>query len=376
MKKITFLTVLFIAITAKIISQPCLPEGITFSNQSMIDDFQNNYPDCDIIEGNVRIDGNDISNVDGLSSISAINGDLEIRDNPVLSNLSGLSNLTFVGGSLSIQENAQLPDFTGLNNLVSVGAEFSIYLNMQLTNLAGLDSLSSVGTYFSVDVNENLVNLEGVNNLSSIGIAITLTENYALESLNGLENVTSDLTYIILQNNPNLNDIKALQNIGSISYLLAIMDHNSLDNLSGFENISLDSMQRLKIIGNPQLSECAIQSICKFLVDTTSIVEITENATGCNNQEEVIVKCHDGIHESVNYNVPTIYPNPAKDFLGIDTHGSNIDEAIIFNEFGQKLYIHYNGSNSIDISNLLSGIYIIELKLDAQRFRKVFIVAK
>ncbi len=67
MKNLTILifALLFANITA--ISQPCLPEGIEFSSQEEIDNFQTNYPNCTEIEGSVSIAGDDITNLDGLN---------------------------------------------------------------------------------------------------------------------------------------------------------------------------------------------------------------------------------------------------------------------------------------------------------------------
>lgn len=138
MRKISFLLILLVVNIGGLISQPCLPEGITFTNQSMIDDFQINYPDCDIIEGKVRIDGNDISNLDGLSSITGIEGDLEILDNSNLTSLSGLTNITYVGSDFWIDGNPLLTDFSGLSSLTSIGGGFWISFNNQLTNFQGL----------------------------------------------------------------------------------------------------------------------------------------------------------------------------------------------------------------------------------------------
>ena len=41
----------------------CLPEGITFTTQEQIDNFQINYPGCTEIEGNVMIYGLEIDNI-------------------------------------------------------------------------------------------------------------------------------------------------------------------------------------------------------------------------------------------------------------------------------------------------------------------------
>ena len=52
----------------------CLPEGITFSTQEEIDNFQINYPYCTEIEGDVIIEGDEITNLDGLSVLNSISG--------------------------------------------------------------------------------------------------------------------------------------------------------------------------------------------------------------------------------------------------------------------------------------------------------------
>ena len=61
MKKLTLLIVLAFIIKSIVYSQSCLPEGIEFTTQEQIDNFQTNNPGCTEIEGDVRIWGNDIS---------------------------------------------------------------------------------------------------------------------------------------------------------------------------------------------------------------------------------------------------------------------------------------------------------------------------
>jgi len=55
-------------------SQPCLPQGITFNTQEQIDNFQINYPNCTEIEGDMIIEGDDITNLDGLNVLTAVGG--------------------------------------------------------------------------------------------------------------------------------------------------------------------------------------------------------------------------------------------------------------------------------------------------------------
>jgi hypothetical protein len=59
--------------------QPCLPQGITFTAQEQIDNFQTYYPGCTEIEGSVHIGVTSqtstyITNLNGLSKITSIGG--------------------------------------------------------------------------------------------------------------------------------------------------------------------------------------------------------------------------------------------------------------------------------------------------------------
>ncbi len=98
----------------------CLPEGITFTTQEQIDNFQTNYPGCTEIEGNVTINGDNITNLNGLSVLTSIGGDFLIggcaylQCNPLLTSLTGLDNLTSIGSYLGIKNNYALTSICGL----------------------------------------------------------------------------------------------------------------------------------------------------------------------------------------------------------------------------------------------------------------------
>lgn len=127
MKKLTLLIAATLFIGATAFAQfgcNCLPDGITFSTQQQIDDFQTNYPNCRKIEGDVFI-GNYYQSFD-------------------ISDLNGLNVLTSIGGSLYIYGNDSLITFSGLNSLKSIGNDFIIWGNDSLISLSGLENLQSV----------------------------------------------------------------------------------------------------------------------------------------------------------------------------------------------------------------------------------------
>ncbi|MCK9423664.1 MAG: T9SS type A sorting domain-containing protein [Bacteroidales bacterium] len=206
----------------------CLPEGINFSTQVEIDNFQTNYPGCTHIEGNVTIMGADIANLNGLNAITSIGGNLDMTiGSDLLTSLSGLDNLNSVGGSLTIANTYGLTNLSGLNSLTAVGGNliigyhdnYFIHGNFALTSLTGLSSLTSIGGILNIEANEHLTSLSGIDNIAS----------------------------------------------GSITDLF--------------------------IRDNWSLSTCEAQSICDYLVNPGGTIEIYANAPGCNSPEEVQTAC-------------------------------------------------------------------------------------
>ena len=124
MKKLTLIIFTFFVFSFNGFSQGCLPEGIIFTTQQQIDDFQTNYPGCTEIEGDVfigdTIPSNSIINLDGLNLLNSINGDLIIRNNQSLTIIEGLDNLSSINGSLIIVYNFNLTSIISFMNIYSL----------------------------------------------------------------------------------------------------------------------------------------------------------------------------------------------------------------------------------------------------------------
>ena len=115
-----------------LVGQMCLPEGIHFTRQSQIDSFSIQYPGCTEIGGDVCI-GNcldfvdsDITNLDGLHSLTSIKGKLTISQNPVLTSLQGLQNLLVIEDDLLISWNDILSSFEGLDQVRKMNGSFTL----------------------------------------------------------------------------------------------------------------------------------------------------------------------------------------------------------------------------------------------------------
>jgi hypothetical protein len=166
-KKTTFIQFVFFTLTiltttfcSVLWAQDCVPIDITLNNQGEVDSFQANHGPCDRLQ-NLHIQGPDITNLNGLSALTTVDGKLGIQDNITLTSLSGLSALTSIVGDALIQNNAVLSNVNGLSALKSVGAELTISNNAVLSNLDGLSALQRVRSLW-VWGNSTLANCRGL----------------------------------------------------------------------------------------------------------------------------------------------------------------------------------------------------------------------
>lgn len=225
--------------------EPCFVGEIEINSQLEVDEFSINYPNCNVVFGDLIIEGEDIENLDGLSQIAQINGSLYIgisSGNPVLTDLSGLSNISSIDGSLWLIFNEELEDLYGIHNI----------------------SASSIE---SIEVSDNLL-----------------------------------------------------------------------------------------------LSNCAIQSFCDFLNQDEPEAVFSYNDNGCNSIGQVQSACIMGINEQDLNGLITIYPNPTKNTLNIEINSAEALETIqIFNQLGRLVYSGVY-SNSINVSQLSKGLYILKIE--------------
>ena len=154
MKKI-YLLLITIVVFNVANAQSCLHDGITFTTQTQIDNFQNDYPNCTQIEGNVTFNGSNITNLDGLSAVTSVGGTVSIYLNS-LKSLEGLNNLTSIGEGLYLSYNDSLINLEEFENLTSIGGMVVIEYNQSLTSLKGIDNVTSLPGLFSIKENDNL----------------------------------------------------------------------------------------------------------------------------------------------------------------------------------------------------------------------------
>lgn len=277
---------------------------------------------------------------------------MQIGHTATINNLAGLENLSNIDRRFVISNNYELDNLTGLENLTTIGADLDFNLT-GLTSLEGLNNLESIGGYLNISNSETLTNLSSFQNLVSIGNFMTISGT-AISNFNGLEN---------------LNQIGGALYIGS---------NSNLDSLNGLENLDGGSIINLYITSNPLLTKCAVQSICDYISSPNGIININNNAEGCNNRSEVEEACNTVfIPNAKSESGLFIYPNPATSKLFISANnGIEIKDVKIYNQIGQIVMDKKEFNISIDISSLNQGIYFIEIISDNLIFKDKLVIKK
>ncbi|MFD2571790.1 putative Ig domain-containing protein [Spirosoma soli] len=241
----------------------CPTGGVTLSTQAEVNAFPAGCPN---LPGTLTISGADITNLNSLSALTSVEGQLRILNNTSLTSVSGLSALRQVGTSLIIQNNAVLPNLSGLQSLTSVEGLLTIRDNAALTSISSLSALRQVGASLTIQNNAVLPNLSGLQSLTSVQNLLTIQDNAALTSISSLSALRQVGASLRIQNNAVLPNLSGLQSLTSVQNLLTIQD-------------------------NAQLSLCATPPICRLLPTITGTITIRNNAPGCATRAEVEANC-------------------------------------------------------------------------------------
>lgn len=381
-------------------AQPCLPLGITFNTQNQIDSFQINHPGCSEIQGSLYITGTNITNLNGLTSVTHVGADLYIRNTTVLANLTGLDNLTSVGNEVSIGGNAMLNSLEGLGGLESTGYALELDLNPSLTTLSGLNSLAFIGGYLKITDNVSLVSLSGLeslfevsgavnignnplpgslnglNNLHVIGGGLIVSQNSSLASLEGLNNLSMLTGGLSIGQNPAFISFESLSSLTGIGGSLWIYDNDALHSLTGLDNITAYSIMDLTLSENDSLSSCDVMSICNYLSNPNGNVVVQNNFAGCNDTSEIESACQAILIQEMELSTGFLtWPNPAGHILSIPPdYAGKIMAVNFYHTNGFKQLNVKPISGCLDVSRLPDGLYIVEFVFHGSVIRKKLVI--
>lgn len=274
----------------------CTSTHITLASQGAVDNFQATYGGggvCDNVTGNLTVQGNSISNVDGLADLVNVGGHLIIHANVVLTDVDGLAGMINVGGELRVSFNDILGDVDGLANIVSVGNNLYLSHNYFLTDLDGLASLTNVSGNVFINRNDELNNVDGLAKLNSVGEYFQLTSNAELTDVDGLSDLTNVGGRVVIRSNIALSNLDGLAKLTSIGDYFEIETNPALANLNGLIGLtSIGSYLRIK--ENAGLGDCSGLAALLGWPDGPPVdgiggaISIRLNQLGCNSVQQVL----------------------------------------------------------------------------------------
>lgn len=344
MRNVLFTLLLLLYQSGLLLSQDCLPQGITFHTQAEIDQFPANYPGCHQIKGVVYVMGADITNLDSLHVIQALGASLYIHFNPQLTSLKGLSNLQAIGTSGLVQS-------------------MFITDNPKLKNLDGLEQLTTVGGYLDISSNDNLENLNSLSHLRSVGKNFYLQDNVALRNLNGLKSLQSVGDDFLVESSPLLQDLTGLDSLAWIGGSFYIQFNEHLSSLAGL-CAELRIQQFLALTLNLELTDCALPPICRVLKTAPGNFLECSNGPGCAAPAEILGQCQLLAASATETTRVNIGPNPFVDYLDFTTENNlQIKVSDMLGRVYCQKTIHQQ--EQLETSHWQTGYYLIEIAHNA-----------
>ncbi len=371
MKNLThYLFLLAFAFFAQASQAQCPQTDLFFSTQQDLDNFLIANPNCTEVAGSVTLQGPGFgsaafTNLNGLSHITSIGGNLTITGASELLNLDGLSQLTSIGGWLII-EASQLTNLDALSNLSWVGNNIKLENCYSLTNLDGFSGLSSHYGDFVVRFNQGavessaLANINGLSNLNIIGNVAFEFPNHAgssaLTDFSGFSGL-SQIGGLTIKNASALTSLNGLSNVFVLGEL--ILDNNpALANISALQSVGYSYVDSIVITNNSSLSNCNIGLVCGNLGSGAASVVIANNAAGCDDAVEAAAGC--GIAGKPELSVKSLdMPDPIiTQNTPIQVTMSNTGAAVATGPFAVRLYVKEtnNGTFSLVGEQVFSNV--------------------
>jgi len=359
------------------LEDPCPTNDIIFTSLSDIDSFLVSYPNCASIRGNLTITSSSLTNLNALSFLQIIEGDLNICNNPLLTNINGLSGVDAIGGDFWFKNNDAV---TGLFNNFDFNGGLYIEDNGALVQIEGMTENMSGVTDLRIINNPNLF----------------LCAIFPLSQFNGNSSGFSDMcSYLqlgqpseISNNAPGCNSAEEI--IGqcnsapiTLTYFQAKIDNKTTlltwqtateTNNAGFEiQRSTDAINWEKI---------AWQDGQGTTTSPHTYTHRDENPLFGTSYYRLKQVDFDGAFEytdivQVNYEGRdiSIFPNPVENMLHIsDLNGENIQNIIIYDQTGKAIHAQSMPGNTIDVSTLFPGMYILKIAVKGEVFYRKFIV--
>jgi hypothetical protein len=282
---------------------PC--EGtIILASQADVDAFPTTYG-CSVINGNLLVSGPDIVNLDGLDSVTRINGGLTLDSNPGLVTGAGLRQLQFVGhdpvnpdfAGLKVINNPNLQSMFDMVSLREVDGSFRVENNPRMSSMSSIGWVETIGaeptTGLSIVIDNNplMFEIDDFRALTTVNGIIQISNNNNLQEIEfaSLTEVSGTSAGFIIDNNKVLVELSGLSHLTSITgehAQLTITNNAWLPNVAGLRSLTTvegTSSSKIEISGNASITEVrGLNAVTSFRTNQSLIVTDNPKLTeGC-----------------------------------------------------------------------------------------------
>ena len=289
-------------------NQNVCPGDITLSSQTEVDA----WPGCTIVEGTLRIQGSDITDLSPLATLQKVRGALFFQNNTSLVSIAGMENVDSVEALLFI-DNPLLEGIGELGGLTQTGiASIVILRNHSLQSIGVFNNFTSADNIEILE-NDGLQSITGFSNLQIVDGKIHILEHANLTEVSGFQNLVEITDQILFLGNLSLANLSGFGELETVGAEMVIVDNNQLENLNNFSNLNSvgdfvllrnESLQQinalsslisvsgsLSIENNPALSNC-----CGIypILNSGGIggsINISGNPMTCSNEQEILDNC-------------------------------------------------------------------------------------
>ncbi len=245
-------------------------------------------------------------------------------------------------------------------------------------NLTGIEGFISLEDLRFSNTKVEQVDLSSLSNLKKLLCkfnaltSLDVSNNLLLENINidncppGICDQENTLTEINLSNNVNLNNFFSANNFffeldfSNNPLLESLYIHANLNqttiNLKNGNNISLN---QLTVFENPNFT-------CIEVDDPVAATNGDMPPYDNWDVQEGIVFSDDCTLGVSNYSLAgiSIYPNPVNNILYINNEGIDIKIIEIYDVLGKKVLVTTENTIQIDVTNLHSGLYLVNIQTD------------
>lgn len=301
--------------------------------------------------------------VDALASCTTISGELIINGNGSVLDLSPLNNITTITGNLVVENLGNTGNLSMLNSITNIGGAVALR-NLSASSISGFNNINTL-LGLSTSFCNNLVSFDAFTNLNQLTSGNWNLEFFfcpLLNSVSGLSSLTqvANINIVTCPSLTSLSFLDSLTTYTGLNVRISLYGNFNLTDISALNGVTGQPITELVIVDNSNLATCAESWVCDYLATTTPNATISGNATGCESVVAVNTACAVLSSENFDLNSFNLYPNPTNSMFNVEITNDSVKTISVVDITGKV--VTTSNVTTVDVSNLMSGIYMVKVE--------------